>query len=201
MCWLEKGTIAVGEETCRGGSISVCGLFVSCGPFVTTCRLIRRELDRMNDELLRVKECYLQLTEESRGLEARLREEFEHEKQALVEQVSRDELSSVRAAVSERHCCVAVQHRLLFVPHKGINEGALSGRPVLTIALQVAKTAFFLTTVHIIIYKYTDRCQVERKKDYWDWLESHCRHEIAIKERVNHCNEKAQCVKNVRSCA
>lgn len=50
-------------------------------------------MEENSEELIRIKECYVQLGEESRGLEQKLREEFEKEKQML--------LSEVRSATLE----------------------------------------------------------------------------------------------------
>ena len=56
----------------------------------------RKDLEENSEELIRIKECYVQLGEESRGLEQKLREEFEKEKQLL--------LSEVRGVVQGSFC-------------------------------------------------------------------------------------------------
>ena len=48
----------------------------------------RRDLEEHSEELIRIKECYVQLGEDSRGLEQKLREEFEKEKQMLLSEVT-----------------------------------------------------------------------------------------------------------------
>ena len=48
----------------------------------------RKELDDNGEELLRIKECYVQLSEESRVLEQRLKEEFDKEKDTLLVEVT-----------------------------------------------------------------------------------------------------------------
>ena len=48
----------------------------------------RRDLEELSEELIRIKECYVQLGEDSRGLEQKLREEFEKEKQMLLSEVT-----------------------------------------------------------------------------------------------------------------
>ena len=48
----------------------------------------RRDLEEHSEELIRIKECYVQLGEDSRGLERKLREEFEKEKQMLLSEVT-----------------------------------------------------------------------------------------------------------------
>ena len=45
-------------------------------------------MEEHNEELIRIKECYVQLGEDSRGLEQKLREEFEKEKQMLLSEVT-----------------------------------------------------------------------------------------------------------------
>lgn len=47
----------------------------------------RKDLEENSEELIRIKECYVQLGEESRGLDQKLREEFEKEKQMLLSEV------------------------------------------------------------------------------------------------------------------
>lgn len=47
----------------------------------------RKELEETSEELIRIKECYVQLSEESRGLEQKLKEEFDKEKQTLLLEV------------------------------------------------------------------------------------------------------------------
>ena len=47
----------------------------------------RSDLEEHSEELIRIKECYVQLGEDSRGLEQKLREEFEKEKQMLLSEV------------------------------------------------------------------------------------------------------------------
>ena len=44
-------------------------------------------MEEHSEELIRIKECYVQLGEDSRGLEQKLREEFEKEKQMLLSEV------------------------------------------------------------------------------------------------------------------
>ena len=44
---------------------------------------LRNELEEKNEELIRIQECYVQLSEDSRGL----REQFDKEKQALLSEV------------------------------------------------------------------------------------------------------------------
>ena len=44
----------------------------------------RKELEESGEELIRIKECYVQLSEESRSLEEKLKEQFEKEKQVLL---------------------------------------------------------------------------------------------------------------------
>ena len=48
----------------------------------------RKELEDNGEELLRIKECYVQLSEESRVLEQRLKEEFDKEKDTLLAEVT-----------------------------------------------------------------------------------------------------------------
>ena len=48
----------------------------------------RKELEDNGEELLRIKECYVQLSEESRVLEQRLKEEFDNEKDTLLAEVT-----------------------------------------------------------------------------------------------------------------
>lgn len=48
----------------------------------------RKELEDNGEELLRIKECYVQLCEESRVLEQRLKEEFDNEKDTLLAEVT-----------------------------------------------------------------------------------------------------------------
>ena len=45
-------------------------------------------MEEHSEELIRIKECYVQLGEDSRGLEQKLREEFEKEKQMLLSEVT-----------------------------------------------------------------------------------------------------------------
>lgn len=45
-------------------------------------------MEEHNEELIRIKECYVQLGEDNRGLEQKLREEFEKEKQMLLSEVT-----------------------------------------------------------------------------------------------------------------
>ena len=47
----------------------------------------RKELEENSEELIRIKECYVQLSEESRGLEQRLKEDFDKEKQIVLSEV------------------------------------------------------------------------------------------------------------------
>ena len=53
--------------------------------FVLYCR---KELEESGEELIRIKECYVQLSEESRSLEEKLKEQFEKEKQVLLSEAS-----------------------------------------------------------------------------------------------------------------
>ena len=57
---------------------------------VLTCVVLcyRKDLEENSEELIRIKECYVQLGEESRGLEHRLKEGFEKEKQMLLSEVT-----------------------------------------------------------------------------------------------------------------
>ena len=48
----------------------------------------RKELEESGEELIRIKECYVQLSEESRSLEEKLKEQFEKEKQLLLSEAS-----------------------------------------------------------------------------------------------------------------
>lgn len=48
----------------------------------------RKELEDNGEELIRIKQCYVQLSEESRVLEQRLKEEFDKEKDALLAEVT-----------------------------------------------------------------------------------------------------------------
>ena len=48
----------------------------------------RKELEESGEELIRIKECYVQLSEESRTLEQKLKEQFDKEKQMLLSEVS-----------------------------------------------------------------------------------------------------------------
>ena len=48
----------------------------------------RKELEESGEELIRIKECYVQLSEESRSLEEKLKEQFEKEKQVLLSEAS-----------------------------------------------------------------------------------------------------------------
>ena len=48
----------------------------------------RRDLEEHSEELIRIKECYVQLGEDTRGLEQRLRDEFEKEKKVLLSEVT-----------------------------------------------------------------------------------------------------------------
>ena len=45
-------------------------------------------MEEHSEELIRIKECYVQLGEDNRGLEQKLREEFEKEKQMLLYEVT-----------------------------------------------------------------------------------------------------------------
>ena len=47
----------------------------------------RKELEENSEELIRIKECYVQLGEESRELERKMKDEFEKEKQLLFSEV------------------------------------------------------------------------------------------------------------------
>lgn len=44
-------------------------------------------MEENGEELIRIKECYVQLSEDSRGLEQKLKEEFDKEKQMLLSEV------------------------------------------------------------------------------------------------------------------
>ena len=45
-------------------------------------------MEESGEELIRIKECYVQLSEESRSLEEKLKEQFEKEKQVLLSEAS-----------------------------------------------------------------------------------------------------------------
>lgn len=45
-------------------------------------------MEESGEELIRIKECYVQLGEESRSLEEKLKEQFEKEKQVLLSEAS-----------------------------------------------------------------------------------------------------------------
>ena len=45
-------------------------------------------MEESGEELIRIKECYVQLSEESRSLEEKLKEQFEKEKEVLLSEAS-----------------------------------------------------------------------------------------------------------------
>ena len=53
-------------------------------------------MEEHSEELIRIKECYVQLGEDNRGLEQKLREEFEKEKQMLLSEVTNTPLPSFK---------------------------------------------------------------------------------------------------------
>lgn len=73
-------------------------------------------MEENGEELIRIKECYVQLSEESRGLEHRLKEEFDQEKEILMAEVRLEDQGRMRAVVCRRPL-VYTSHNV--VEHKG----------------------------------------------------------------------------------
>lgn len=66
-------------------------------------RELRKELEENGEELIRIKECYVQLSEESRGLEQRLKEEFKKEKEILLAENDAKLKSELRSSIEKQH--------------------------------------------------------------------------------------------------
>lgn len=70
-------------------------------------------MEESGEELIRIKECYVQLSEESRSLEEKLKEQFEKEKQVLLSEASlpfsvsvpRNMSISIQIHIENALCC------------------------------------------------------------------------------------------------
>ena len=86
----------------------------------------RKELEESGEELIRIKECYVQLSEESRSLEEKLKEQFEKEKQVLLSEASlhmyigKYRSQSIQIHIENALCCK------LFILQLGTNTNVFT---------------------------------------------------------------------------
>ncbi|XP_078356059.1 uncharacterized protein LOC144640863 isoform X2 [Oculina patagonica] len=88
---------------------------------------LKKDLEENSEELIRIKECYVQLGEESRGLEQKLREEFEKEKQMLLSESEAKLVDELRASLEKQYAeqLEETQDQWKKEEIKRINDGVL----------------------------------------------------------------------------
>ncbi|PFX29611.1 Centrosomal protein of 152 kDa [Stylophora pistillata] len=93
----------------------------------------KKELEENSEELIRIKECYVQLGEESRGLEQKMKEEFEKEKQLLLSGSEAKLVDELRASLETQHAqhLEEAQDRWRREEMKRINDEVMKQRELL----------------------------------------------------------------------